>query len=74
MITQEVFYHFGNSEPELLVVEVAGTVTPGCGGMRVKLRLSATGPAAILWQDIAELLSLLPPVLLSLRKRYEIHI
>lgn len=74
MITQEVFYHSGGSEPELLVVEVAGTGTPGCDGMRVKLRLSARGPAAVPCQDTSELLSLLPPVLLSLRKRYEIHI
>lgn len=46
IISQEVFYHFGGSEPELLVVEVAGTVTSGCRGMRVKLRLSARRAAA----------------------------
>lgn len=47
MIAQEVFYHFGGSEPELLVVEVAGTVTLGCRGTRVKLGLSARRVAAV---------------------------
>lgn len=47
MIAQEAFYHFGGSEPELLVVEVAGTVTPGCRGTRVKLGLSARRVAAV---------------------------
>lgn len=47
MLAQEAFYHFGGREPELLVVEVAGTVTPGCRGMRVKLGLSARRAAAV---------------------------
>lgn len=76
MIAQEVFYHFGGREPELLVVEVAGTVTPGLSRDESQARPVSKASCSSLspCQDTSVLLGVLPPVLFSLRKRYEIHI